>query len=75
MDTTLSFVTSTANLEVFQTNFKCCEKFIEHEDLDSLRKGDELLKLFNLATYGEFVAMELADKQLKKLEQAFPTEQ
>ena len=62
VDTTLSFVTSTANLEAFQSNFKCCEKFIAHEDLASLKKGDELLHLFNLATYGEFVAMELADK-------------
>ena len=43
VDTTLSFVTSTANLETFQINFKCCEKFIKHADLDSLKKGDELL--------------------------------
>ena len=75
VDTTLSFVTSTANLENFQMNFKCCEMFIEHEDLSSLTKGDELLQLFNLATYSEFVAMNLADRQRQKLEQAFPSEQ
>lgn len=30
--------------------------------------------MFNLTTYSEFVAMELADKQAKKLNEVFPTE-
>ena len=63
IDTGLSFVTSTTNLEVFQMNYKCCEDFIASKQLQTLSRGDELLELFNLATYGEFVTLELADRQ------------
>ena len=64
VDTSLSFVTSTANLEIFQVNYRSCEKFIEELREISLTKGDELLEMFNLSTYSEFIAMELADKQV-----------
>ena len=64
VDTSLSFVTSTANLELFQLNYKCCEAFVASEDLASLTRGDDLLELFNLGTYSEFVQMELSDRQL-----------
>lgn len=74
VDTSLSFVTSTANLELFQINYKCCERFIASLEDSSLTKGDELLALFNLSTYSEFVAMQLADQQEMKLNSAFPSQ-
>ena len=74
VDTTLSFVTSTANLESFQVNYRACDEFITDLESMSLTKGDSLLDMFNLTTYSEFVAMELADKQAKKLNEVFPTE-
>ena len=65
IETSLSFVTSTTNLQSFQMNYRSCEEFIN--ELPSLSKGDELLEMFNLTTYIEFVSMELADKQTAKL--------
>ena len=75
VDTSLSFVTSTANLESFQVNYRTCEQFISDLSQLSLTKGDNLLEMFNLTTYSEFVAMELADKQASKLNEVFPSEQ
>ena len=54
-------------------NYRACEEFISDLSDISLTKGDSLLELFNLTTYSEFVAMELADKQASKLNEVFPT--
>ena len=62
VDTSLSFVTSTVNLESFQINYRACDQFIIELSSMSLSKGDGLLDMFNLTTYTEFVAMQLADK-------------
>ena len=69
-------MTSTANLSLFQLNYKTCEGFIGElgSALDP-RKGGQLLDMFNLATYGEFVAMELADRQTSILRLTFPEQQ
>ena len=73
VETSLSFVTSTSNLQTFQMNYRSCQEFIN--EMPSLTKGDELLEMFNLATYIEFVSMELADKQTARLTFFFPSEQ
>lgn len=57
IDTTLSFVTSIANLELFQMNYKCSERFVSSLKIPLGSGADELLALFNLSTYTEFVAM------------------
>lgn len=62
IDTTLSFVTSTVNLAAFRANYRVCESFVrEFKGIVSVTSRDELLSMFNLATYTEFVAIEIAD--------------
>ena len=56
---------------MFQANYKQCESFIDKLG-SSLQRGGELLDLFNLSTYSEFVAMELADRQTQILQTVFP---
>lgn len=68
IDTSLSFVTSTLNLQVFQSNYRVCEDFIrDYKDKVSAQRRDELLSMFNLATYSEFVAINIADRQTQEL--------
>ena len=75
IDTSLSFVTSTANVTVFQVNYRTCESFIDVLSSDhGLTQGEKLLEMFNLSTYREFVSQELCDKQLEKLNEVFPSE-
>ena len=44
-------------------NYRACDNFIIKLSSKSLTKGDSLLDMFNLTTYSEFLAMQLADKQ------------